>query len=380
MRTLAVALTFLGTVATAVAEPAPDHAATLERLRNRIATLQEELKARKRELGRATRALDLEQRALERQAQVLAEIEARMRERYSRLQDLEAERDRHLASMTEQKAALAAMLRAVHAQGERDWLRVLLDEEDPGRAGRLFVYQQYAARARAEHIDTVVAYLERVIELGAQVQGQATELAADEATARARLAAIEAKRAAQARRVARLSAGVDERDSQLQRLRADATELANLLEELARLEADAPGAAGLAAPATPFEQLRGRLPWPVQGRVSRRYGAALGGDYTSEGVLLDSAQGAAVSAISAGRVVFADQFGQLGLLVIVDHGDGYMSLYGQTSAVSRNAGDWVAAGDVIATAGAISDQDRGIYFEIRKDGHPIDPAEWCRAP
>ena len=132
----------------------------------------------------------------------------------------------------------------------------------------------------------------------------------------------------------------------------------------------------------PFAQARGKLPWPVNGRLIARYGTPRGGDArtTWDGVLIDAAAGSQVRAIHGGRVVFADWLRGAGLLVILDHGNGYLSLYGHNQSLLKDAGDVVKPGEAIATVGNSGGQeDAALYFAIRQQGRAIDPAQWCRA-
>ncbi|MDT4859240.1 Murein hydrolase activator EnvC [compost metagenome] len=132
----------------------------------------------------------------------------------------------------------------------------------------------------------------------------------------------------------------------------------------------------------PFAKSRGQLPWPVDGRLVARFGSARGGDSRAkwDGVLIGASEGSAVRAVHGGRVVFADWLRGAGLLVILDHGNGYLSLYGHNQRLLKNAGDIVKAGESIATVGTSGGQDTpALYFAIRQQGRPTDPAQWCRA-
>ena len=130
----------------------------------------------------------------------------------------------------------------------------------------------------------------------------------------------------------------------------------------------------------PFNSLKGRLTWPVRGKLLKRYGAKKkGGDLKWQGVLIDAEAGTNVVSISTGKIVFADWFRNLGLLIIIDHGDGFMSLYGHNQNLLKNTGDWVLAGETIATVGDSGGQrDTALYFEIRKGAEPLNPSLWCK--
>jgi septal ring factor EnvC (AmiA/AmiB activator) len=154
--------------------------------------------------------------------------------------------------------------------------------------------------------------------------------------------------------------------------------LQNLLQDLQQALADFPDAA--AANSQPFARLKGQLPLPVRGRVATRFGATRGeGMPPAHGLLIEVSEGSAVRAVARGRVAFADWLRGFGLLIIIDHGGGYMSLYGHNQSLYKDTGETVTAGETIASAGASGGQaQNGVYFEIRQQGQPVDPLAWCR--
>jgi len=129
----------------------------------------------------------------------------------------------------------------------------------------------------------------------------------------------------------------------------------------------------------PFSTLRGKLGWPVEGRVARRFGTRRGPDLLWQGILIASKEGREVRAVAGGRVAYADWLRGFGLLVIVEHDGGFMSLYGRNQSIYKEVGDWVEAGEMVATVGDSGGADgTGLYFEIRRAGRPQDPLAWIR--
>ena len=175
--------------------------------------------------------------------------------------------------------------------------------------------------------------------------------------------------------LAKIDKKIESSSDQLDRLRTEAEDLETLVAELTRLLAGMP-----VGDSTPFRDVKGRLDWPAQGRLVRKFGQSKAdGRLHWEGVLLAAGAGSDVSAVHYGRVVFSDWLPGMGLLVILEHGDGYLSLYGHNQDLMSEVGEWVTPGTVIAHVGDSGGQTRpGLYFEIRKDGRPVNPGEWVR--
>ncbi len=369
----------------AAAAPEPDaDVAALESLRARIAQLQSDVASRRRELGSAAGELADIDAALADSARRLGEIDHRLAGHIGRLHDLEAERDARAADVAGARATLARLLRARHALGRNDRLRLLLSAGDPATAERLLAYHGYHTRAQALAVALQSDRLRELAGLTRAIRLETDALTRVRAAAETELVAVERRRDERLAVIAELEQEVAGADATLEALRDDEARLARLLDDLARTAsaprpAPAPAAAGAGAPDGPagvFRTLHGRLEWPVQGRISRRFGARRGGGGEWRGVLLQADAGAPVQAVSDGRVVFAGDFGHLSLLIIIDHGEGYLSLYGHNAVLNKAVGDRVAARETIAALGGSRAQP-ALYFEIRKDGTPQDPARWC---
>ena len=360
----------------AASPPADPDPAALERLRARIAALSRELAATRGAHAEAVRALRESEKAIGRVERELEAVEARLRASRRALERLRAERAALRERLARQRTALARTLRAAYLVGREERLKLLLSQEDPAALGRVLAYHRYLVRARLERIEAVRASLAALRALETRIaderERQETLHAARERE-RERLAARRAERAAA---VARLAARLRRGEDELRRLERDRAALERLLNEVERaLE-------GLPRPeqARPFAELRGRLPWPARGRLLARFGARrAAGGLRWRGVLIGAREGTPVRAVSHGRVVFADWLRGLGLLLIIDHGDGWMTLYGHNRSLYKEVGDWVQAGEVIASVGDSGGRERAaLYFEIRHRGRPIDPVRWCR--
>ncbi|MDZ7810525.1 MAG: peptidoglycan DD-metalloendopeptidase family protein [Arhodomonas sp.] len=353
---------------------------------DRLAAERERLEAVRAEIE------SLEQALVERHGRVegleaeLAELEASVSEAdralhdteraveaaRARLASLRAERAVERERLAGQREHLAGQLRAVWQAGESPFLRLLLSQEQPDRLQRLSVYYRHFARARAARIEDAVAALERLDSLQQEIDAELERLESLRAERQRRHAELEQRLAERRSLLERLRDRLDDDDRRLARLRSDEERLGELVSDLReRLErrrlseAEAPGGGA------------GGGGWPVAGELLASYGSTRSGDLRWSGVLIGAEAGTPVRAVAGGRVVFADWLRGVGLLLIIDHGGGQLSLYGHNQALYRDAGDRVGAGEVIATVGSSGGQRReGLYFEVRVNGDPVDPLAW----
>jgi septal ring factor EnvC (AmiA/AmiB activator) len=304
----------------------------------------------------------------------IAALDERIAAQGAEVARLDAEAAAIAARLATQRAQIAALLRSAYAAGRHERLRILFAPQDLGRIERALAYHRYLQHDRVARIAALRADLEALAAVRVAAQAAARALADDRARRAAEVAALEQARSARAETLAALQARIADATQRLVALGKDERGLVDLIARLRDAIADIPQ---VLAGAEPFASQRGRLPWPVGGRVLERFGAPTGGGHPSEGLLIEAARGAPVRAVSHGRVAFADWMAGYGLLLIVDHGDGYMSLYAHNDAVRVEAGDWVSAGEVIAEAGASGGRsESGVYFELRAKGRPVDPVTW----
>ncbi|MGE0080575.1 MAG: murein hydrolase activator EnvC [Thiohalomonadaceae bacterium] len=333
---------------------------SLETTRDRFSTVRAELRDTERRLGRLTRNI----RALD----------GRIAEQRRRIAALEGERASLRASIRRQREHLAEQVRASHAMGRQPHLKLVLNQEDPAAMGRVLAYYDYMNLARSERIKRLDESVARLETLGAELQAEASRLEGMRAERADELGRVQDERRQRTVLLVKLREEIDTKDKRLARLLQDERDLVRLLEGLAEAVDDLPSV----QPGQPFAKSRGRLPWPTRGTVAAHFGAERGvGRLHWQGMLIRAAEGQEVRAVSHGRVAFADWLRGYGLLVIIDHGAGYMSLYGHNQTVLKEVGDWVQAGDVIATVGDSGGSEQAaLYFEIRYNGKPLDPAKW----
>jgi septal ring factor EnvC (AmiA/AmiB activator) len=341
----------------------------IERVRNQVNRDQIERNKLTRELRAAEVSASSVRESLERVRQERAEVATRR-------STLAAQKKEQEAELAKERASLAGQLRAAYLIGREEPLKLLLNQKDPARAGRMFAYYGYFGRARAEQIERIAAAMQRIEVLDTELAEAETKLVSLEAERQAELEKLEGARAKRGKVLASLDTEGRSRAQSLDRLKKQQSGLETLLRELKRAMDRLPSIDNNDA----FARLRGKLSWPVSGRVIARFGEQRAGGLKWDGVLVATDRGASVKAVSEGRVVYADWLPGLGLLAILDHGEGYLSLYGHNDRLYKSVGERVAAGDPIAAAGDSGGRARPeLYFEIRKGGRPVDPRPWFRA-
>lgn len=379
-------LALLLTVLAAVDSPRPlaAPAARQEKAEARLREVQQEMDRIRQEMGRdASQRDQLTQELKEAEtaaATARSEILRLQRERAQKSEKravLVQQRNNALDAIKKERATLGEQIRMAYMNGREEPLRLLLNQRDPARAGRMFVYYSYFGRARAEQIQRIEAHVAELKTLEVALAEQESQLAEIENARRAELAQIDKARGQRGKVLVSLTDESRSREASLRRLQRQQGSLEKLLRELRRAVQRFPSPIDSTSQ---FGKLRGKLAWPTTGRVLAHYGETRAGGLKWDGMLIRVARSTPVRAVYRGRVVFADWLAGLGLLVIVDHGEGYLSLYGHNDVILKRAGDTVAAGDAIAEAGDSGGRsDPELYFEIRKGGKPIDPRPWFRS-
>ena len=294
----------------------------------------------------------------------------------SRLQELEqeqAERDRELAA---ERGALAGELRAAYVNGREEQLKLLLNQQDPAGFGRMLAYYGYFGRARADRIGSIRDKLEHLALVREKIAAENERLKGLEAQQEKELAALRSAQQQRTRTVQAIESQIKSKGGELKRLESQARGLEKLIADLRKALRNVP-----VAKQAPFEPLRGKLPWPVQqGKVLARFGQPrAGGSMRWQGMMIGTDRGARVRAPFAGRVVYADWLPGMGLMIVLDHGGGYLSLYGHNEEVFRSVGDAVAAGDVIGAVGDSGGHNQpALYFEVRRGREPVNPENWLQ--
>lgn len=356
---------------------ADEREAQLERLRARIDRLQRDLNETVGRRDSTRDELQAEERRIHELLRSLRETGLNLNEQTRALTELKRREQRERAALNEQLLLLEAQVRAAYVVGRQPYLKMVLNQENPAAAARVVTYYRYFNDARVARINETQTMLARLDTLENEIRERARDLSALRAMQERERRGLEASRQRRADMLAALNRQVTTQTQAMARLRADEERLTRLLRELKTIlpESSVP----FPGPNQRFASLKGKLPLPSAGQITARFGQATGvGDMTWRGIFLSGKEGQNVYAVSRGRVAFADWLRGFGLLLILDHGDGYMTLYGHNETLHRRAGDWVEAGQPIAAVGSTGDAPgTGVYFEIRHNGIPHDPLQWC---
>jgi murein hydrolase activator len=345
----------------------------LEEVRERISELKDALDKRAAERDRISADLQTaEAKASEKRLQI-QELERQKAYSEKRIEELDGRRRSREAELEEEINQLSAQVRAAYTSGNQERIKLLLNQHDPASLGRLMTYYRYVSDHRRENIDAVTLHLEELAGLRQEAAAEQERLAKVTAARQAELSALDAAQEERQQLLAALKTRMQEAGAEMERLSAQEQDLARLILELSSILADYP-----ITSEEPFTSLRGQLTWPVAGQLVHDFGQPrAGGAMNWNGVVLAAPRGREVRAVYHGRVVFADWLDGMGLLVIVDHGESFMTLYGYNETTLKSAGDWVAPGDAIATVGESGGQaDSGLYFEIRQGTKPVNPRTW----
>lgn len=295
-------------------------------------------------------------------------------ERVAKRAALAKEKSTREAALASEQRELGSELRSAYLIGREEPLKLLLNQEDPARAGRMFAFYSYFGRARADRIASIEAHVAEIAVLETRLKAEEERLAALETQQKAQLTQLEASRAERGKALAALESESRTRAAALEQLRREQAGLEKLVRDLKRALEQYP-VDGKAA----FAKLRGKLAWPAAGKLIANFGAVRAGAIKWDGVMIATERGAPVRSVASGRIAYADWLPGLGLLVIVDHGNNYLSLYGHNDQLYKAVGERVAPGDTIAAAGDSGGRSRPeLYFEIRRAGKPIDPRPWFR--
>ena len=294
----------------------------------------------------------------------------------ARLKELEREQARREEELAAERGALAGELRTAYVNGREEQLKLLLNQQDPASFGRMLTYYGYFGRARAERIGSIRDKLEHLALLREKIAAEGQRLKELEERQTQQLASLKGAQDKRARAVASIDSQIKTRGGEIKRLQSQARGLEKLIADLRKALENPP-----VAKQAPFEPLRGKLPWPVQqGKVLARFGQPrAGGSLKWQGMLIGTDRGARVRAPFAGRVAYADWLPGMGLMIVLDHGGGYLSLYGHNDQLFRKVGEAVAAGDVIGSVGDSGGTDQAaLYFEVRRGREPVNPETWLQ--
>ena len=276
----------------------------------------------------------------------------------------------------EQQSQLKTQLRASYQLGKQPYLKVLLNQEDPNKLSRMLNYYGYISEARSERIGDYSSTIDDLASVTEKLERQNAAMTANRQSLNNERNLLESKQKARQATIKSLNMEISRNGTRLENKMKDQRHLEELLTRIAAGVINLPKQID----ARTFSSRRGDLLMPVSGKIKNRYGSRRGdGKLKWDGVMIAAKSGDPVHAVHYGRVVFSDWLRGFGLLVIISHGEGYMSLYGHNEVLYRQTGDWVTAGEIIATVGDTGGQlESGLYFGIRNAGKPANPQQWCK--
>jgi murein hydrolase activator len=347
----------------------------LQELRQRIQVLQKGLETDRERRDKLQQSLRAAEREISTANRELRDLAGQLEQRERRLESLGAEREQAREGLAGLRRQLERDTRAAYVMGRQERVKLLLNQEDPASVGRMLSYYRYFAEARGARMEAVNGRLAEIARLEEEIATERAGLSRLRDQRQASARALAERQQTRQQLLARLQEDMRSKGTELEQLTRDEQRLQELVRSLHELLADVPAAPG---DTRPFPARKGKLDWPVQGAVAASFGSRRAvGDLTWRGILIRAPRGTEVRAVSHGRVAFADWLRGFGLLIIVDHGEGYMTLYGHNQGLYKEAGEWVETGEVIATVGDSGGPgEAGLYFEVRQKGRPVNPVAW----
>jgi len=382
-------LLVLALASPALAGPETGKQEELKDLRGRIEALQQDLEQASEDRTEAADGLKKSERRISNVARSLRDLESKQRRLARELKKLEAEAQLVSGEIVDQQKRLVILLRERYVQGGNDAMKLMLNGQNPGEVARNLEYYGYIGRARAEIIREYQNSLSRLGALKDKARVQRDTLSQVKSDRVAQKQVLEEEQKARQQMLQTLSAQISKQRKEIDTLVRDEKRLARLIERLARLAVPKPQptvkpgqkvsrVADASLAGLDFDRLKGKLALPVAGEILHRYGQSReGGGPAWKGLFIRARQGQEVRAVGSGQVAFADWLRGFGNLLIIDHNDGFLSLYSNNESLYKQPGDPIRAGDVVAAVGATGGQDEpGLYFELRRQGKPFDPLTW----
>lgn len=360
-----------------------DEKAEMAKLQKEIEALQQELKKVQGTRSSLQKDLEKSEQEINKLQQKADDINKELKQQNNELNQLKNERSQLEQAKKKQQDEIAEQMRAAQKLGEQSEIKVLLNQESPDQLSRIMKYHSYFMEAHNRKMQGFMETIARIDALTPEIEKKTLELGAMQAQLDEQRQQLKSRQNERQQALAKVNSQFKDKNQQLKQLSEDRRRLQALLERVTQKVAtsgavNSPAYVPLPAGGEKFSQRKGRLPWPTQGSLIHRFGSArIAGQINWSGAYIAAPLGNQVVAVHHGRVVFADYFGGHGLLVIVDHGEGYLSLYAHNQRLLKKAGEPVRAGEAIASVGNSGGQSStGLYFEIRHQGRPIDPGAW----
>ncbi len=357
--------------------------AELKELLEKIQKIKTEIGQYRGESEKLRKQLEQSEAEIEQALRESRKLDEKIRKQKETLERLKQKEKQKSQAFLRHKDFLKAQILSVWTNQSLQPFKKVVTQEDPLQFSRNLVYHRYFAAARAKKMAQIGHEIDEIQTIKKAIRQQTEQLRIAQESQKDKLQKLEKKKQQRQLIIARLDQGLSSRMKKLHQMERDAEKLNHLIHSLKK------EAARLALldklekarkTGSVFARLKGKLRWPATGTLAHRYGTTRNGSsLTWKGVLIDAPVGSSVRAVSDGRVIFSDWFRNLGRLIIIDHGDGYMTLYGHNQELFRSVGDKVKAGEIIASVGDTGGRkNSGLYFEVRHKGTPVNPAIWCK--
>ncbi|MCP4979696.1 MAG: peptidoglycan DD-metalloendopeptidase family protein [Gammaproteobacteria bacterium] len=356
------------------------------------ASKEQQLKALLQKIGKLKQAIDVKEDSKSGYIKQLKSIEGKVGKvsekirainkqigsKKSELAKLRKTRLKHQRQLSQEHEYLGEQVYAAFTLGQQEKIKLLFSQQDPQLLQRNLVYYEYFSNARVDLIDGVKRNIDKIIATEEMIQQARLELEQSQQSLKTEKKQLNKDLSKRKTIIGSLDKQLKEQGGSLSRLEDEAKQLQNLINSIQEFFADSPESE---ISQQTFTELKGKLAWPLKGKLKKLFGRTKPlSDLRWQGVMIEAPSGQHVMAVSHGRVAFADWLRGLGNLIIIDHGNSYLSLYGHNESLFKTAGDWVDAGDIIGSVGNSGGQNKSaLYFEIRKRGKPQNPTRWCKA-
>lgn len=342
----------------------------LAELQQQIQLTERQLKQQQQQLEQAQQQLQQSDRDLAQASAAVHSTEQQRQQLSQRESELNSEKAQLEQKLQQQQQLLASQLKSAYSLGQHDYSRMLLNQQDASKLERVLSYYQYFNRARLQQLQQLNQTITALQQVLTELADKQQQLADTLRTLQNQQQQLTAAKAGQQAAVNKLQGTLRQQGRQLEYLRQNETSLQRTLDDLRKLAQQARELVGLTGQ-------KGKLNWPLKGSLLQKFGENREGGMSSRGILIQGSEGATVQAIADGQVIYADWLKGYGWVIVLDHGNGYMSLYGHNQNLLKQPGARISAGEVIALAGMSGGQaNAGLYFEIRDKGEAVNPLQW----
>ena len=348
----------------------------LVKLQEKIDAIQKDLEKDNKQKDQAVYKLKIVEKNISAQKRQIQTIDQQLEQQQQKLNSLSTQQRSLNKQLEVHREQLRKQMQSTYAMGNQEYIKLLLNQQNPADISRMVVYYQYFNKTRMERLKEINSGITELHNLKNQIHAKSTKLKELRRDATDKKQQLDKKYQQRSQLVASLTSQLKSKDQVLQNLLRDEQHIKHLLNQL---EHELKDVQLDLKPPKEFTSQRGKLPWPIKGNMIARFGSSRqAGNLRWKGVMIQTNAGDAIRAIAYGRIVFADWLRGFGMLIIVDHGKGYMSLYGHNEQLHKKLGDWVQGNEIIATAGNTGGQKTSsLYFEIRHNGVPQNPTKWC---